>query len=105
MLQDTLKDKVSAMTNGRSAELLATLGLERRRSPVAIIGPLVVVLAAGAILGAAVALWMAPQSGHALRRRIKSKASDLVARIGKLPGEAASKILSVPSLIEDAIAA
>lgn len=105
MSQNTLKETVSSMKNGRGAELLAALGLERQRSPIAVTGPLAVILVAGVILSAAVALWMAPQSGHVLRRRVKKEANQLLERISKKPRKAVSELRSAPSTEEDALAA
>jgi hypothetical protein len=98
MLQDMLKDRVNSMKTTSSEDLLAALGLERRRSSVAVVGSYAALLATGMILGAGIALLMAPKSGRALRQEIRIKASDFADRIGERAGEATSEVRSALSL-------
>jgi hypothetical protein len=101
MLQDMLKDKMTSMKSASAEDLLAALGLERRRSVFEILGTHAAILMTGLILGAGIALLLAPKSGRALRQEIKTKASDLADRIGEKAGEATSEIRSVLSPAED----
>jgi hypothetical protein len=81
MLQDMLKDKWSDVRSASADDLLAALGLERRRSPIAMIGSTTAVLAAGMIVGAGAALLFAPKSGRALRNDLRVRASDMRERL------------------------
>lgn len=98
MLQDILKDKVHSMKTTNGDDLLAALGLERRRSSVQIIGSCAAIFGTGMILGAGIALLVAPKTGRALRQEIKTKASDYAERIGDKADEATSELRSALSL-------
>lgn len=98
MFQDMFKDKVSSMRNLSGDDLMAALGMERRRSWVETLGSHAAILVTGMLLGAGIALLLAPKSGRALRQEMKAKASDIAERIGERAGEAASEIPIAPSL-------
>lgn len=82
MLQHMLKDKMNAVRGANTEDILASLGLQARRSSIEIIGSTAAILATGMVLGAGLALLMAPKSGQALRSDIKARANQLAERIG-----------------------
>jgi gas vesicle protein len=92
MLQDMLKDKMSSVRAGSAEEILAMLGLERRRSSIEMLVSAGALVAGGMIVGAGLGLLLAPKTGRALRREIKDKASDLVERIGDKAEEATHEL-------------
>jgi len=92
MIQDTVKDKMDAMRGLGSNDILAALGLERRRSALDVLLPAVGMFAAGVIVGGGVALLLAPKSGRETRRQLKGKASELTHRIGESAGELAEEV-------------
>jgi len=92
MIQDTVKDKMDAVRGLGSNDILAALGLERRRSALDVLLPAVGLFAAGVIVGGGVALLLAPKSGRETRRQLKGKASELTHRIGESAGELAEEV-------------
>jgi len=92
MIQDTVKDKMDAVRGLGSNDILAALGLERRRSAFDVLLPAVGVFAAGVVVGGGIALLLAPKSGRETRRQIKGKASELTHRIGESAGELAEEV-------------
>ena len=94
MIQDMVRDKVSAMRNTNSDDLLAALGLERRRSSVEMVATTAAVLAVGMAIGAGVALLMAPKSGRALRQDLRARANEIKDRVGERADEAARELRS-----------
>lgn len=98
MLQDMLKDKMSSVRSGSAEEILAMLGLERRRSSIEMLVSAGALVAGGMIVGAGLGLLLAPKPGRALRRQLKDKASDLVERIGDKAEEATHELRGALSL-------
>lgn len=92
MIQDTVKDKMDAMRGLGGDDILAALGLERRRSAFDVLLPALGIFAAGAVLGGGVALLLAPKSGRETRQNLKGKASELTHRIGESAGEIAEEV-------------
>jgi hypothetical protein len=62
-------------------DILGVIGLQRRRSLVERALPALVMAAAGAAVGAAAALLLAPSSGPELRHRISARADDVKERV------------------------
>jgi hypothetical protein len=100
MLQDMLKDKMSSMRGPSAEDILAALGLERRRSSIEILASAGALVAGGMIVGAGLGLLLAPKPGRVLRRELKDKASDLVERIGDKAEEATHELRGALSLEE-----
>lgn len=92
MIQDTLRDKMDAVRGLGSNEILAALGLERRRTALDVLLPAVGVFAAGLVVGGGIALMFAPKSGRETRRQLKGKASELTHRLGESAGELAEEV-------------
>jgi hypothetical protein len=83
MLQSSIKDGLQSLQNFSSDDILAALGLQRRRSLIEdALVPSVALFAAGAVVGAAAALLLAPKAGTALRRDLTEQARDLGQRLG-----------------------
>lgn len=83
MIGNAMRDSLHSLQNLSGDDILATLGLERRRSPITgIVLPSVALFAAGAIVGAAAAVLLAPKSGEALRRDLSSGARELTNKLG-----------------------
>jgi hypothetical protein len=62
-------------------DVLDLMGLERRRSAIGIILPMLGVLAAGVAVGAGLGLFLAPTSGRQLRREAEGKVNDIRERL------------------------
>ena len=81
MFQETMKNRIDEVRGMRRDDILAALGLARRRSLQNDWLPAVGLFAAGVALGTGVALLLAPKSGSDMRREIKSRANDLSRRV------------------------
>jgi hypothetical protein len=92
MIQDTVKDRFDAVRGLSSEDILAALGLQRKRSALDVILPAAGVFAAGIVVGTGVALLLAPKSGREMRRNIKGKATELTHRIGASAEEMAQEV-------------
>ena len=92
MIQDTVKDKMDAVRGLGTNEILAALGLERRRTALDVLLPAVGVFAAGLVVGGGIALMLAPKSGKETRRQLKGKASEITHRLGESAGELAGEV-------------
>lgn len=86
MFQDTVTDKFNSMRAIGADDILAALGLQRRRTMMTSMLPVVSGFAAGALAGAAVALLFAPKPGHEMRRELKGRASDMSRRVSEAAG-------------------
>lgn len=98
MLQDMLKEKMNSMRGASADDILTALGLERRRTPLDVIGSIAIVFTTGLVIGAAAGMLMAPKSGRALRQELKSKASDLADTIGEKAETATHELRSALSM-------
>ena len=81
MFQETMKDKIDEVRGMRRDDILAALGLARRRSLQNDWLPAVGLFAAGIAVGTGVALLLAPKTGSDMRRDIRSRANDLTRRV------------------------
>jgi hypothetical protein len=83
MFQSAMRDGLQSLQNIGTDDILAALGLQRRRSAFdAALVPSIALFAAGALVGAATAMLLAPKSGQALRKELSAGAKDLGQRIG-----------------------
>jgi hypothetical protein len=82
MIHDQVRDRIDALRGLGTDDVLAALGLERRRSSVDVVLPAAGLFLAGLMVGAGVALLVAPKSGRETRRELKGKATDLSHRLG-----------------------
>jgi YtxH-like protein len=76
-----MKNMRRAMDDFDVDDVLELIGLERRRTTVGIIVPMVGLLAAGVAIGAGLGLFLAPTSGRELRREAEGKMSDIKERL------------------------
>ncbi|MEY4580573.1 MAG: YtxH-like protein [Pseudomonadota bacterium] len=83
IIGSAVRDGLHSLQNLTSDDILAALGVEKRRSPVTgIILPSVALFIAGAAVGAAAAVLLSPKSGEALRRDLSNGARDIGNRLG-----------------------
>jgi len=88
MFQDTMKEKLEEVRGMRRDDILAALGLARRRSLPEAWLPAVGLFAAGIAVGTGMALMLAPKSGRDIRHDLRDKARDLSRRVGMVRGGA-----------------
>jgi hypothetical protein len=82
-MQNSLRNGLQSLQDFSSDDILAALGLQRKPSTLtAVFGPSAAVFAAGAVVGAAAALLLAPKAGPQLRRELTETARDLGQRFG-----------------------
>jgi hypothetical protein len=74
-----LRDGLSSLQNFSGDDILAALGLEKRRSynTAAALVPPIALFAAGALVGAAAAVLLTPKTGPQMRRELSDGARDL----------------------------
>jgi hypothetical protein len=77
-----MRDGLQSLQSISSDDILAAIGLEKRRTSVDVILPSVALFAAGAIVGAAAAVLLTPKTGPTLRRELTDGARDLSQRLG-----------------------
>jgi gas vesicle protein len=100
MFQETVSDRFGAMRGAGVDDILAALGLERRRSfPTSMI-PLASGFAAGALVGAGLALLFAPKSGREIRHELRQRADQVSRKVTEAAEGAAAEVRNVlpPSL-------
>lgn len=81
MIRTAMKDGLQSIQSLSGDDILAALGLEKRRSMAATVVPPLAVFTAGALVGAAAAVLLTPKSGPQLRRELSDGARDLSQRI------------------------
>jgi len=83
MFRTAMRDRLQSLQNFSGDDILAALGLEKRRDPLLeVMLPSVALFTAGAVVGAAAALLLAPKPGPVLRRELTEGAKDLSQRLG-----------------------
>lgn len=92
MIQDTVKHRFDSMRGFGTDDVLAALGLERRRSGLDIVLPAAGMFIAGVMVGASAAFLLAPKSGRETRRELKGRATDLSRRISSTAGNLAHDV-------------
>lgn len=83
IIRSAVKDGLSSLQNLSGDDILAVLGLEKRRSyntASAIVPPLAI-FTVGALVGAAAAVLLTPKTGQQLRRELTDGARDLSQKI------------------------
>lgn len=82
MIRTAMRDGLQSLQSISGDDILAALGLEKRRNNYDVLLPSVALFAAGAIVGAAAAVLLTPKTGPALRRELTDGARDLSQRLG-----------------------
>ena len=82
MIRTAMRDGLQSLQSFSGDDILAALGLEKRRTNVDVLLPSVALFAAGAIVGAAAAVLLTPKTGPAMRRELTDGARDLSQRLG-----------------------
>ena len=82
MIRTAMRDGLQSLQGINGDDILAALGLEKRRNTFDVLLPSVALFAAGAVVGAAAAVLLTPKSGPALRRDLTDGAKDLSQRLG-----------------------
>lgn len=78
MIRTAMKDGLSSIQNLSGDDLLAALGLEKRRAGISsTVVPSIAIFTAGALVGAAAAVLLTPKSGAELRRDLSDGAKRL----------------------------
>lgn len=101
MLQDMLKQKMNSIRTQNADDVLAALGLERRRSALEITGWTAAILATGIAIGAGAALLMTPKTGRALRRDIRTRVEEIAEKISDKAEETVHDVRAALSSEED----
>jgi hypothetical protein len=92
MIQETVKDRLHAARGLSTSDVLSALGLERRRTPIDVIIPAAGLFFAGLMVGAGVALLVAPKSGRETRNELKGRATNIRHRLSESAGEFAHDV-------------
>jgi hypothetical protein len=83
MIRTAMRDGLQSLQNFSGDDILAALGLAKRRDPLTeVVLPSLALFTAGAVVGAAAALLLAPKPGPVLRRELSDGARDLSQRLG-----------------------
>jgi hypothetical protein len=83
MIQDTVKDRLNTVRGLSTDDILSALGLQRRRTALDVVIPTAGLFVAGLVVGAGVALLIAPKSGRETRRELRGRATDISNRFGR----------------------
>jgi hypothetical protein len=81
MLRLAMRDGLSSLQNLSADDILAAIGLERRRTVSDALVPSLALFTAGALVGAAAAVLLTPKTGQQLRRELTDGARDLSQKI------------------------
>jgi hypothetical protein len=93
MIRTAVRDGLNSLQNFSTDDVLAALGLEKRRDPfLNIVLPSFALFAAGAAVGAAAAMLLTPKSGPVLRRELTEGARDLSQKLGSTANQATHAI-------------
>jgi len=89
MIRTAVRDGLNSLQNFGSDDVLAALGLQKRRDPfLEVVLPSVALFAAGAMVGAAAAMLLTPKAGPVLRRELTEGARDLTQKLGNSANQA-----------------
>jgi gas vesicle protein len=92
MFQETVSDKLGAMRGVGVDDILAALGLERRRTFTTSMIPIASGFAAGALVGAGLALLFAPKSGREMRDDLRKRADEVGRKVTEAAEGAAAEV-------------
>jgi hypothetical protein len=93
MIRTAVRDGLNSLQNFGTDDVLAALGLEKRRDPfMQVVLPSVALFAAGAMVGAAAAMLLTPKSGPVLRRQLSEGARDLSQKLGNTANQASHAV-------------
>jgi len=102
-MQGTVKNSLDAMRDFGTDDVLAALGLARRRTPVDIVIPATGAFVAGLVIGAGIAVLVAPNSGRETRRVLRGWATDLSNRLSSSAHEIAEGVRGAVRSAEEAL--
>ena len=89
MIRTAVRDGISSLQNFGTDDVLAALGLAKRRDPLTeVVLPSVALFAAGALVGAAAAILLTPKSGPMMRRELTEGARELTQKLGNSASQA-----------------
>jgi len=92
MLRFAMRDGLSSLQNLSGDDILAAIGLERRRTVSDALVPSLALFTAGALVGAAAAVLLTPKTGQQLRRELTDGARDLSQKISTTAQEYTSAV-------------
>lgn len=97
MLRLAMRDGLNTLQNLSGDDILAAIGLERRRAVSDAIVPSLALFTAGALVGAAAAVLLTPKTGQQLRTALTDGARDLSQKISSTAQEYTSAVRSSSS--------
>ena len=100
MIQETVKDRLHAARGLGTNDVLAALGLERRRTPIDMMIPAAGLFFAGLLVGAGVAILVAPKSGRETRAELKTIARDVRDQVTGVVREGADTVRQLPAAMK-----
>ena len=93
MFRTAVRDGLTSLQNFGTDDVLAALGLARRRDPFTeVVVPSIALFTAGALVGAAAAMLLTPKTGPALRRELTEGARDLTQKLGTTATQASNAV-------------
>jgi len=92
MMRLAMRDGLNSLQNLSGDDILAAIGLERRRAVSDALIPSLALFTAGALVGAAAAVLLTPKTGQQLRRELTDGARDLSQKITSTAQEYASAV-------------
>jgi len=95
MFQETVSDRLGTMRNIGVDDILGALGLERRRTLASNVLPIASSFAAGALMGAGLALLFAPKPGREMRQDIRQRAGEVGRRVSEVAEGAVTEVRNV----------
>jgi hypothetical protein len=94
MIRTAMTDGLNSLRNFSGDDILAALGLEKRRSynTAASLVPPIAIFTAGALVGAAAAVLLTPKTGPQLRRELTDGARDISTKLQSTAQEYVSAV-------------
>jgi hypothetical protein len=83
MFQETVKEGMQAVRGLSRNDILAALGLERKRSLANVALPAAGLFTVGVLVGGGIAMLLSPKSGREMREKLRYKGSELAERAGE----------------------
>jgi len=92
MFQEMVSDRLGAVRGVGVDDILTALGLERRRTFTSNVIPIASGFAAGALMGAGIALLFAPKTGREIRGDLRRRADEVSRKVTEVAESAATEV-------------